>query len=546
MINRKTTRRRIYITQCFFFVTFFFLCIRAIFIQIFPSSEKLLKNIATQQYQSNIKLSAYRGTIYDHRHMPLAISIKTPSIAVNPKVFNPNSHQIAVLQKILGTSKKRILTASKKNNYFAWLKRKIPHQASAKIKKLDIKGMHFLLEPARYYPGGSAASQVIGYVGTDNFGLLGLEQKYDKTLQGASSKIISLKDAHGQQILMDSNLATPEQTGHNLILTLDKVIQEITEDALKRGLNKSAAKKGFAIVMDPHTGRILAIANHPSFNPNNPSSLNNFDHTRNLAVSERFEPGSVMKPFIIAQAFEHRTTSPFDIHNCEKNGRYKVSPRNFIHDDHPKEFLTTEEVLINSSNICTFKIAEVLGADKVFASLKIFGFSNPDLQLNLPGVSFGSVSHWKSWSPIRFANISFGQGLLTTGVEIVKAYSVIANGGHLVNPYLVERIETATGETLKDFSPIIKRNVISKETSAQLKVILKKVVQLGTAKRARSSLYSTAGKTGTAEKIDPKTKAYSQTKRIASFAGFSPVQDPHLVAYVLLDEPGKKIGRAHV
>ena len=508
-------------------------------IQLFPSSANLLQHIADRQYQSTISLSAFRGNIYDRRKAPLSISIKTPSVAINPKVFDPSSHQLKTVSRILGLSKQKIRDLAKKPKYFAWLKRKIPYQVAEKIKKLKLKGIHYVLEPSRYYPGGTAAANLLGYVGIDNVGLLGLEHAFEQELQGTSSKLISLRDARGHLILMNAEQITPEKTGNNIILTLDRAIQGITEEALQKGINKSGAKVGFAIVMDPHTGRILAMANHPNFNPNNPSQLK-ISHTANHSIAYRFEPGSVMKPFVIAWAIENRKTSPFEIHHCEKNGRYEVSENLYIHDDHPKEFRTTEEILIHSSNICTFKVALRLGEKGLFESLKSFGFASDKSILGLPGESTGSIATAETWSPIRFANISFGQGLLVTGLEVIQAYASLANGGNLIKPYLVERIESSNGNILQDFSPIIKRRVLSPQTSHHIARILEKVVLEGTASRAKTKSYSTAGKTGTAEKIDPITKSYSNQKRIANFAGFAPVSDPHIAVYVVLDEPQKK------
>lgn len=539
MINRKTIKLRSSHISNMFIGLFSLLIVRAIFIQIFPSSASLLQHIADKQYQSAISLSAFRGNIYDRRKSPLSISIKSPSVAINPKVFNPTAKQLSQVSRILGLTNGKIKALARKPKYFAWLKRKVPYQVAEKLKKLNLKGIHYVLEPSRYYPGGRAAANLLGYVGTDNVGLLGLEHAYEQKLQGTSSKLLSLKDARGHLILMNAEQITPEKTGNHIVLTLDRAIQGITEEALQNGIEKSGAKMGFAIVMDPHTGRILAMANHPNFNPNNPSQLK-MKHTANHSIAYRFEPGSVMKPFVIAWALEMHKTSPFEIHHCEKSGRYEVSDKLYIHDDHPKEFRTTEEILIHSSNICTFKVALRIGPKHLFNSLKRFGFAGEKPILSLPGESTGTISTADSWSPIRFANISFGQGLLVTGLEVVQAYASLANGGNLITPYLIERIESSDGNILQDFSPIIKHRVISPQTSHHIAKILEKVVLEGTASRAKTTSYSTAGKTGTAEKIDPLTKSYSDHKRIANFAGFAPVSDPHIAVYIVLDEPQKK------
>ena len=507
--------------------------------QLIQNSEDFLNNIADKQYQSAVNLSSFRGGIYDHRKAPLAISIKTPSVAVNPKIFSPNKSQTLRLAKMLKLPVEKVRATSKKNSYFSWLKRKVTHDVAKKIKSLKIRGLHFILEPARFYPGGTSASHLLGLVGTDNTGLLGLEQSYEGILKGAPSKLMSLRDAKGQQIIMNADQVSPEKSGNNIILTIDRAIQGITEEALKNGVRESQSKSGFVIVMDPHTGRLLSIANHPTFNPNTPSLIQ-MKNTTNHSIAYRFEPGSVMKPFIVAAALEKGLTTADEIHPCEKNGKYAVAPGLFIHDDHPKDFLSTEEILIRSSNICTFKIAERLGESGTFMAYKSFGFGKTQQILKLPGMVSGSIMNWKKWSPIRFANISFGQGLLVTGLEVALAYSAIANGGHLLKPFIIQRIESSKGEIIEEFSPVFQDQVISSVTSQQLRNILGRVVTEGTGKRASTQSYTTGGKTGTAEKIDPDTRSYSKSKRIANFAGFAPLQNPHIVVYVVLDEPQKK------
>ena len=518
---------------------FFIILLRVTYIQLFPGSEDLLSHLANKQYQSVIELHPYRGTIYDHRYIPLAISIKTPSVAVNPKVFNPSKENRKKLAKLLDLPEPKIRALSDKDSYFAWLKRKIPWELSEMIRKMNLKGMHFLSEHSRYYTGGEDAAHLLGYVGTDNTGLLGLEHSQNMILKGQATTIISLKDARGEQILLNNRDIRPGRSGKNLILTIDRVIQEISEKALKRAIKKSGSKAGFVLVSDPHTGRILAMASRPGFNPNDPGSIS-MSKTKNLALSWAFEPGSTLKPFVIAAAIEQKLTSPFEIHNCEKSGRLPIDRFNSIHDDHPREFATTEEILIYSSNICTFKIAQRLKEEGLYKTLKNFGFSGRSTLIDVPGHVSGYMSPWKKWKPIRFANISFGQGMLVTGLEVIQAYGAIANGGYLISPYVIERTESERGVILDDYGPAVRQKVLSAETARAVSRILKKVTEEGTAQKAQMDHYTAAGKTGTAEKPDPESRAYSKEKRIANFAGFTPANRPHLVIYVVLDEPGNK------
>lgn len=518
---------------------FLMLLVRIVIIQVFPSSAHSLQKIAQNQYNKTIKLAPYRGTIYDHRRSPLAVSIKTPSIAINPRVFDPSTKKLRKLSKILNISKKQIREKISKKKYFAWLKRKIDREQSEAVKKLDLKGLHFLWEPARFYPGGRNGSNLVGYVGIDDVGLLGIEHAFESQLRGEDSKVLRLKDARGHPLYLNADLAIPQQLGNNLVLTIDSVIQEITQEALTEGAIASQANNGFAIVADPHTGRILSIANYPNFDPNNPKNLK-ISNTQNHAISKRFEPGSVMKPFVIAAWLDKKMGSVQTEHNCEESGVYKLKKGPAIHDDHPHKTLTTQGILVRSSNICTYKIAKALTPEGLWNTFRAFGFNSRKNLLGLPGESSGYISHWLDWKEIRFANISFGQGMLVTGLEIIQAYSILANGGSLLKPYIIEKTETPSGEILSSRKSQSLGRVISYKTAKLMKQILKKVVTDGTGKLAKPVSYSAAGKTGTAEKVDPLTKAYSRHKRIANFAGFAPVEDPHIVVYVVLDEPNQK------
>ena len=422
MIDKKKFQQRLQLVVTLFHLVFFLISIRVVYIQLFPTAENMLKTIAKQQYQAKLSLSAFRGNIYDRSKVPLSISVQAPSLAVNPRVFRPNQTQRNKLKEILEIDSNRLKSVIARKSYFSWLKRKVSYETADAVKKLNLRGVHYLVEPARFYPGGSSAANLLGYVGTDNIGLLGLEHAYEHTLKGHSNQLLSLKDAKGRQILLNSNRISPEKTGNNLILTIDHAIQGIAEEALEKGMRESAAKMGFALVLDPHTGRILAMANKPSFNPNNPSALL-MKNTANQSISYRFEPGSTMKPFVVAGVLEAKKTTPYEIHHCEKNGRYQIARNLAIHDDHPKEFRTTEEILVQSSNICTFKLAMRVGQEGLFSTLKKFGFAGEKPTLGLPGESVGMLSEPKTWSQIKFANISFGQGLLVNGLEIAQAYA---------------------------------------------------------------------------------------------------------------------------
>lgn len=509
---------------------------RAVVLHLFPGKSDSLRTIADNQYERSIELSPYRGTIFDRKGEALAISIRKPSLAVNPRVFDPAPADVERLAHILHMPTKAVQAIADKKSYFAWLARKIDHRMAEDAMNLGLNGIVKLQEPARFYPSGSAAAQLLGFIGLDNRGMGGLERQFDKDLRGQSFKIMAAKDARGQFIFNESAVATPEKPGHSIHLTIDKVIQEIAEDELEAGVKKAEAKKGFAIVSDPHTGRILAVANYPSFDPNNTKRVK-VSLTKNYAFSDVFEPGSVTKPLVVAHALELGKTWPDELHDCE-GGAMRIGKAT-IHDSHKSGLLTTTEAIIQSSNICTYKIALKMGREETAKALKLAGLGTSLTNLDFPGQAFGWLSNWETWKQIRYANVSFGHGFMITGLELVQAMGAIANGGNLMQPTLVERILSADGVVVSNHAVETAGRLMSPNTARIMRGMLAQVVsnEHGTARSAASKFYTTAGKTGTAQKVDPGTKGYAKGKYLAGFLGFAPVQDPHLVVYVQIDEP---------
>jgi cell division protein FtsI (penicillin-binding protein 3) len=522
---------------------------RAAYLHLVAPSAKNLQALADRQYELQEDLRPYRGGVFDRRGEPFAISIRTPSLAVNPRVFNPDQRQVRNISRILQIPARDVQQVADKPGYFAWLARQIHHRLAERIMSLGIPGLYEITESARFYPAGHAAAQLIGYVGLDNKGLHGLELFYDRELRGQSQRIKGARDAKGRRIVTGEDQAEPETPGHSLHLTIDRVIQEISEEALKKGAAAARAKGAFALVSDPHTGKILAVANHPPFDPNDVRQLK-VEQTRNAALLDQFEPGSIIKPFVIAGALEKKKVRPDEIFDCE-NGSFRAGGVTF-RDDHPAKLLDVSGTLVRSSNICTYKIADRMGKEPFFNTYMAFGFNgnlpgsagseSGDQALRTPPWPSGRVSHFASWLPIRFANIAFGQGMTTTGLEVVQAYGVLANGGNLMRPTLIDRIEAADGSVLASFHPEVVRRVVSPEVAHTLRKMLAKVVTdpHGTGAKAATVSYSVAGKTGTAQKVDPVKKTYSADKRIASFVGFAPVEDPYLVILVVIDEPQEK------
>ena len=520
-------------------ILFSIVMVRSFYIHIFVES-KLLHKIADSQYSHAIHTPSYRGTLFDRRHSPLAISIRAPSLAINPKVFSPTPQQLKILSNIIHMPESSVLKIGRKATYFSWLKRTLSQEEAKAVEEMRLAGVHTILEPARYYPANFYASPLIGYVGHDDTGLLGLERQLDAQLRGESLDIRHSVDARGAWILKDAAFAEPEPSGNSVYLTLDQVVQEISEDALSTWVANSRAKRGFAIVADPYSGEILAMANYPRFNPNDTSQLRISD-TENIAVSYAFEPGSVIKPLLVAKALEKKITTENETHDCEKSGQLHLGKGQTIHDDHPYEFLTTAEVLIHSSNICMYKIASRLGKETVYRTLKEFGLASAHPLLPLPGATHGTLSDWEKWKDIRFANIAFGQGFTVTGLEMIEGYSSLVNGGKHTTPYLIEKITSPRGAIVYQHAATTQEPLLRFETSKTIRSILQRVVSTeGTAPLARTHDYTTGGKTGTAQKVDPSIKKYGKDTRVASFIGFAPVDDPHIVVYVVLDEPRER------
>jgi cell division protein FtsI (penicillin-binding protein 3) len=377
------------------------------------------------------------------------------------------------------------------------------------------------------------AAHVIGFTGMDPGGLEGVEKRYDATILGNTGYLVTERDALGRDIaLKKGSEGKSGSKGNNVVLTLDKNVQYIAEKELALAVEKNGAKNGIAIVMEPDTGRVLAMANYPTFNPN---SYAQYDATslRNRAIADSFEPGSTFKIFLIASALEAGVIRPGDYFDCE-NGSYKMYGRT-IHDTHKYGSLSVSEILKYSSNIGSAKIGSRLGSGRLYAALNSFGFGEKS-NIDLPGEASGMLRQQAKWYGIDLATISFGQGVTATPLQIAAAVSAVANGGNLMKPYLVDRITDDNGAVLQQFQPQVRRRVISAQTARSVSRMLEGVVtEGGTGTGAMVDGYRVAGKTGTAQKAEGR--GYSADKRTASFVGFVPADRPRLTILVVVDEP---------
>ena len=512
------------------FFIFFLLCLgRLFFIQFFRSS--YLASIAKKQHNQLVELEPRRGTIYDCNLKTQAYNMSLDSLYAVPGAIKDKNSVINQLNLILGLKRSYLEDRLNHNKSFIWLARKLNPDKSAAIKKLNIKGLGFLKETKRIYPNSYLASHVIGFSGMDNVGLEGVERDYNRYLKGIGGWAIFLRDARQKKLDIWEKMVLPVD-GNDLVLTIDEVIQYIAERELDKAFKDFHAKGATIIVMDPHTGRILALANRPTYDLNEHSETSK-DSMRNRAICDLLEPGSVFKIVTASAALEEKKASEEDVFFCE-NGSYKAGGR-ILHDHRPHGLLTFRQVIEESSNIGTVKIAQLLGADKLYHYIKAFGFGSK-LGIDISGEISGMLSPPRTWSKTSITSIPIGQGVAVTALQLASAISVIANGGQLMKPYIVDSIRDSQGHLIKENKPALIHKAISVDTAMRIKKILTGVVEEGTGKLAKVSGFSAAGKTGTAQKLEPNG-TYSHTKYVASFIGFSPAEDPILTIVVVIDEP---------
>nr|WP_239577627.1 penicillin-binding protein [Archangium primigenium] len=513
----------------------FFVCLlmaafgRAVFLQVVERDK--LRGMAQDQYVRQIEIPARRGDIFDRRGSPLAQSVEVDSIWVDPSLLPDVKDTARALARTLKLDPNDVLNRLTRGRRFAWVKRQVTPREVEAVKALGLPGFGFTKEPKRFYPQRELGAHVVGMVGLDGHGLEGLEMAFEDELSGQNSRLSGFRDAKGRKLLMTGAPDTQDRQGATVTLTLDRHLQYVAEKALSRAVVDAQATAGMAIVMDPLTGELLAIANEPRFNPNAPEKQARAG-MRNRAALDAIEPGSTMKSFVVAAALEQKVIKPEDSFFCE-NGSWRVG-KHTIHDTHEHGWLTPKGVLQVSSNICSAKIAQLLGRERFVKSYRDFGFGERT-GLSLPGESRGAIPFPKA--EVSLATQAFGQGMTATAVQMAAAWSALANGGVLMRPYLVSKVVDPDGVVLLENRPTEVRRVISPQTARTVVSMLESVVvKGGTATKAAMEDYRVAGKTGTAQKVDPVAGGYSD-KRIASFVGVLPAENPRAVILVIVDEP---------
>jgi cell division protein FtsI/penicillin-binding protein 2 len=515
-----------------FFLLFLIICaFRLIYIQIFRSN--YLADIARKQHNLFAEIEPFRGIIYDCNMKPQTLNLPADSLYAAPNMMSNAQKESAITQLsgVLNLNQDYLRDRLSRKKAFIWLKRKLSLQEVEEVKKLKIRHLGFVRESKRSYPNTYLASQIIGFAGLDNTGLEGIELYLDEYLKGTAGWGLFLRDARQSKLDVYEKMVLPKD-GMDIVLTIDQVVQYIAERELDKAFRTYNAKGASIIVMDPYTGRILAMANRPSYDLNEHKNVSK-DQKRNRAICDLFEPGSVFKIVTASAALEEKKLSEEDKIFCE-NGAYRVA-NHTLHDHVPHGWLTFREVIEKSSNIGTTKIAQTLGADVVYKYIRLFGFGTK-LGIDLPGEISGMIKEPRYWSKTSIGAIPIGHEVGVTALQLVSALSAIANGGELMRPYIIEEIRDRQGRVVKKNSPVLIRRVVSEETAARVAKMLTGVVEEGTGKMAQMQGLTSAGKTGTAQKIEPGG-GYSHNKFIASFIGFAPAQDPVVTIIVSLDEP---------
>ena len=527
----KRNHRRLTITKVLFLVVTLVVGGRAFQLQMLQGDR--LMRLGQRQHLKEWIVLPKRGAVIDRAGEPLALSLESQSVYARPhRIQNVDnvSRKLATVLNLRVAEVKQKLTAAKP---FVWIKRQITAPEAEKIQVLNIDGIGMFYEPTRHYPQGQLAGQVIGFVGRDSEGLEGLELKYNDYIRGEAGSSVTERDALGRRVLIQGVEGLQIPPGSDIHLTLDTAIQHIAEKELEASILKYRAKAGVAIIVDPFTGEVLALANYPSFDPNlyNKQSA---DQRRNRAVADSYEPGSTFKTILAAAALEEDVVGKEDLFYCEM-GKYPYAGK-IIHDTHPYGWLSFSKILQVSSNIGFTKVAEKLKKDRYFKYIEKFGFGR-STGIDVPGEVPGLLRKAESWSAIDLATHAFGQGISATPMQMVMAYAAIANGGFLMRPYVTQRVVSPQGEVVLENQPHVVRRVVSEKTAKQLASMLSQVTtEGGTGAMANIEGFEVAGKTGTAQKADPVHGGYSN-KRVGSFVGFVPANNPRLVALVLIDEP---------
>lgn len=522
---------RLAVVSAILIVGFVIVLLRLFQLQILNGSEMMSR--AARQHHKVVALNSSRGLIQDSQGRALALNVDVPSVFAHPSEIDDPHRRAQQLSKILDLSPKTLEDRLRQRRDFVWIKRKIGKQEAKKISALGENGLGLVWEKHRFYPKGELLSHALGFAGIDSQGLEGIENRYESYLRGDVRKIRLQRDGFGRTIFPQERMNHSIAAGNTVTLTVDEVIQFIAEQALDAAVKENHARGGIIIVMDPQTGAILGWALRPTFDPNRRHSVSP-DIWRNRAVTDPYEPGSTLKMVVAAAALEEEE---FELGTLiyAGNGEIPISGT-VIHDHQKAGWLTFEEALTRSSNVASVKIALSLGKERLHRYFRAFGFGERT-EVDLPGESAGLLKPPKEWGKRTLASLAIGQEIGVTPLQMTTAVSAIANQGWLMKPYVVKEVRDAQGNLQWSRSPEVRRRPILDRTAKTLIALMTNAVEKGTGRRAAIPHYRVAGKTGTAQKVDPKTGQYSSTQLVSSFVGFVPAEEPKVTILVLIDEP---------
>jgi cell division protein FtsI (penicillin-binding protein 3) len=528
---RDPAARRLAVLAALFALWFGAIGTRLVRLQVVRHEEYAER--ALRQQQRVVELDPPRGTIYDARGRELAVSLEVESAFAVPREVGDRKAAAARLARAAGLDQARLERALTSDREFVWVARKLDPPVAKAVRELALPGVYFLEEAKRYYPSRRLAAHVLGYVGTDNAGLGGLEARYHSTIAGTPGRRTVLRDARRGMALPPGLPERAPLAGEDLHLTLDSALQQIAEEELAAAVSRRAAKSGSVVLLDPATGAVLAMASEPSFDPNEFSKAG-AEARRNRAIEDAFEPGSTFKMVTAAAALERGLVAPADRFDCERGGIVLAGVR--IADHKPFGTLTFAEVIAKSSNVGAIKTALRVPASEFHATIRAFGFGRRS-GIDLPGESAGLVLPAEEWPALAKAYISFGQGISATPLQLAAAFAAVANGGRLLEPYVVASV--GGGESARRLHPhlVVRGEPVSPATAATLGALLAGVTaEGGTGRAAATPGYPAAGKTGTAQKAIPG-RGYLADEHVASFVGWAPRAAPVFVGAVVLDAP---------
>ncbi|MBS1970105.1 MAG: transpeptidase family protein [Bdellovibrionales bacterium] len=513
------------------------LILRAAYLQFLPNEK--LQSLQNRQFQTVVTLQARRGAIIDRNGRDLAMSGTAYSLYADPKLLEKRKPLAKALAKELGVTAESIYGKIKDGNKrFVWIQRLMDEDKANKIKSWNIRGLSFVEEWRRVYPNETLLAHTLGFLGSEGQGLEGLEKSFEGDLKGNAKKVSVRRDARGRPLIADGLLFTENPDGNEIKLTVDSDIQYNLENELAQAVQTHEADSAVGVILDAETSAIVAMASVPTFDVNK-AMKTSADVRRDKVATDAFEPGSTLKTFVIASALRQGLVAPNTKFFCE-NGSFRIGDK-VIHEAETHESfgnLSVSEILAVSSNIGTTKIAFKMGADSLRQGLLDFGFGSK-LGVDLPGEARGAVQPLP-WRPHLLSNISFGHGIAVTPLQMANAYAAIANGGVLNTPFIVSSIRDSETGQVREMQQKPIRRVLTPEQASQMRLMLSGVISDGgTGKNARVPGFLVAGKTGTAQKVNPNGRGYMKGAYISSFAGFLPANNPKFVIYVALDHPRK-------